>query len=345
MSLDSNLFGQLVPLNALSAEYQRTLAKKSSIQNQQAGQYLFKIGDPLEHAIFILSGEIQLEDATGKRISSLSAGSAGALHRIAHHSPRNLAAKCISNVRYLSVDANLLDLMLTWDQASSLEVNELSPSHAVNQDDWMAKLLQMHVFQMVPPANLQAMFMRMVEIKAQAGDTIIKQDQDGDYFYVIISGQCQVTREAPGHKSLPLAELAPGAYFGEEALIADSQRNATVTMLTDGSLMRLSKQDFRSLLNDPISKRISFNDAQTLVNSGRAKWLDVRLPSEHVAQNLPDSVNLPLFLLRKKLAALDNKMTYIVYCDTSRRSSAAAFVLIQKGYDAYVLDQGIPLQA
>jgi rhodanese-related sulfurtransferase len=39
---------------------------------------------------------------------------------------------------------------------------------------------------------------------------------------------------------------------------------------------------------------------------------------------------------------LDKNLAYIVYCDTSSRSSAAAFVLIQKGFDAYVLDQGIP---
>jgi CRP-like cAMP-binding protein len=344
MSVDSSLFAQLVPLNALSAEYQTNLAKTSSIHSLQAGQHIFKVGDPLDQAIFLLAGEIQLEDSTGKRVSSLSADSPGALHRIAHHSPRKVAAKCLSNVRYLSVDANLLDIMLTWAQANSLEVNELSPDHAVNNDDWMAKLLQMHVFQMVPPANLQAMFMRMTEIDARAGETIVKQDQDGDYFYVIISGKCQVTREAPGHKSLPLAELTPGSYFGEEALIADTQRNATVTMLTDGRLMRLSKQDFRSLLNDPISRRISFDDAQKLVSSGRAKWLDVRLPSEYAAQHLPDSINMPLYLLRMKFNTLDKKIAHIVYCDTSSRSSAATFVLIQKGFDAYVLDKGIPPQ-
>lgn len=344
MSVDSSLFAQLVPLNALSAEYQLNLAKQSSVHSLQAGQYLFKVGDALDQAIFLLTGEIQLEDSTGKRVSSLAAGSPGALHRVSHHSPRKVAAKCVSNIRYLSVDANLLDIMLTWAQANSLEVNELSPEHVVNNDDWMAKLLQMPVFQLVPPANLQAMFMRMSEIKAKAGETIIKQDQDGDYFYAIISGQCQVTREAPGHKSLPLAELAPGSYFGEEALIADTKRNATVTMLTDGSLMRLAKQDFRSLLNDPISRRISFDDAQQLVNAGRAKWLDVRLPSEHAAQKLPGSINMPLYLLRMKFNLLDKKIAHIVYCDTSSRSSAAAFVLIQKGFDAYVLDKGIPLQ-
>lgn len=341
MTVDPRLFTKLVPLNALSQEYQLNLARKSSIHSLRTDQYLFKAGDPLEHAIFLLSGEIALEDSTGKRVSTVVADSADSQHRIAHHSPRRVSARCISNISYLRVDASLLDIMLTWDQSHSLQVSELDEEQAA-ADDWMVKLLQMRVFQMVPPANLQAMFMRMTEIKVLAGDTIIKQDQDGDYFYAIISGQCQVIREVPGHKDLPLAELAPGSCFGEEALITDTKRNATVTMLTDGSLMRLSKQDFRSLLNEPISRRISFSDAQKMVDQGQAKWLDVRLPGEHAAKHLPGSLSVPLYLLRKKLPTLDDKMAYIAYCDTGSRSSAAAFLMIQRGFNTYVLDQGLP---
>ena len=35
--------------------------------------------------------------------------------------------------------------------------------------------------------------------------------------------------------------------FGEEALVSETRRNATVAMLTDGSLMRLNKADFDAL--------------------------------------------------------------------------------------------------
>ncbi|MES2491273.1 MAG: rhodanese-like domain-containing protein, partial [Pseudomonadota bacterium] len=125
-------------------------------------------------------------------------------------------------------------------------------------------------------------------------------------------------------------------------LISDATRNATVTMLTPGNLMRLSKEDFRQLLNAPLTRHMSFADAQKLVDGGQARWLDVRLPSEHQAKNLSNSLNMPLYMLRMKLNTLDSKVTYIVYCDTSRRSAAAAFVLTQKGFDAYVLEKGLP---
>ena len=244
-------------------------------------------------------------------------------------------------MQYFTVDAGLLDVMLTWDQTGSFEVGELQ-SGGDNSDDWMSKLLQMRTFQMIPPSNLQAMFMRMQEVKVEPGQVVVKQGDDGDFFYVIMSGRCMVTREQPNQKAVRLAELETGSCFGEEALISDAKRNATVTALTRGSLMRLSKDDFRKLLNEPLARKISLAEAQKLVTSGQAKYLDVRLPSEFQAHSLPGSLNLPLYMLRMKLTLVDPKTTWIVCCDTGRRSSVAVFILTQKGYDAYVLDKGIP---
>ena len=152
-----------------------------------------------------------------------------------------------------------------------------------------------------------------------------------------------VTREqAAGQKPVKLAELESGSCFGEEALISDAKRNATITMMTRGKLMRLSKDDFRQLLNEPLARKIPFAEADKMVKSGKAKWLDVRLPSEFQAGSLPGAINMPLYLLRMKLGTLDAKTTYIACCDTGRRSSVAVFVLTQKGFESYVLEKGIP---
>ncbi|HEX4896371.1 MAG TPA: cyclic nucleotide-binding domain-containing protein [Solimonas sp.] len=343
-AIDPALFKNYVPLNALRPESQNDLAKKASLSTARAGDYLFKSGDTASAAVFVIEGEVHLEDSSGKALSRVRAGEPASFHRIAHQSPRKVSARCASDVRFLSVDAGLLDVMLTWDQTGSFEVSELNHSGggADSGDDWMTKLLQMRTFQLVPPANLQAMFMRMQELKMEPGQAIVKQGEDGDFFYVIMSGRCIVTREQPNQKPVRLAELETGACFGEEALISDTKRNATVTSLTRGSLMRLSKDDFRKLLNDPLARRVNFNDAKKLVESGKARWLDVRLPTEFQNNALPGALNLPLYMLRMKLATLDTKTTWIVCCDTGRRSSVGVFVLTQKGFDALVLEKGIP---
>jgi rhodanese-related sulfurtransferase len=111
-------------------------------------------------------------------------------------------------------------------------------------------------------------------------------------------------------------------------------------MLTDGVLMQLNKQDFRDLMHEPLLRWV--DEAQALkVIQGKGQWLDVRLPSEFQNLAVEGSINIPLYFVRLKLNALDRKTPYVVVCDTGRRSSAAAFILSERGFDAYVLKGGI----
>jgi rhodanese-related sulfurtransferase len=170
---------------------------------------------------------------------------------------------------------------------------------------------------------------------------VIKQGEEGDYFYIIVQGKCAVTRETPmSRDGIKLAELGVGDTFGEEALIAEAKRNATVTMVTDGVLMRLNKQDFRELMNEPLLQWVNPEQARDIIKRG-GRWLDVRLPSEFQNLAVDGAMNVPLYLIRLKLSALDRKTPYVVYCDTGRRSSAAAYILVERGFDAYVLQGGV----
>jgi rhodanese-related sulfurtransferase len=181
----------------------------------------------------------------------------------------------------------------------------------------------------------------MQQINYKAGDVVLKQGTEGDYFYVLTSGKCLVTRETPLNKDgIKLAELVVGDTFGEEALISDAKRNATVTMTTDGAIMRLGKEDFKRLLNEPMLDWISMAEAEDIIKGG-GKWLDVRLPSEFENDHLSGAINIPLYFIRLKMSTLDENTNYILCCDTGRRSSAGAYILSERGYKAYVLRDGI----
>lgn len=336
-------FRKLSPINGLREESLPHLYKRVAILNEKAGKDLFACGSTSADSYYLISGEIELIDSDGRVTRSLLASSSDALHRIAHQIPRVVTARCKSAVEYIRIDSGLLDVMLTWDQTGSFEVDELGDDDDDDDGDWMSRLLQMKAFQKVPPANLQAMFMRMEQIPVRAGDVVVRQGGDGDYFYVMIKGRAMVTRESPtSPKPIRLDELETGSCFGEESLISDDKRNASVTMLEDGTLMRLAKDDFRSLLTAPLTLDVTLEQGQELVAAGKARWLDVRLPSEYKNHHLDGAINLPLFMLRPKLGSLDKSSQYLVYCDGGRRSVVAAFVLTQKGYEAKVLAGGIP---
>lgn len=342
-SVDTALFATLIPLNSLRPENQRDLARKASVEVAPAGTQLFGIGDSARAAIWVLEGTVSLQDADGHETGKIQGGQPASLHRLAHQSPRRANAVCSTQAKVLKVDAGLLDVMLTWDQTGSFEVGELGGGQAeeMAEGDWMSALLQIDLFQRIPPANLQALFMRMERVEVDAGQTIVEQDADGDFFYVMTAGRALVTRKSGAHaKPVKLAELGPGSCFGEEALIANERRNATVQMLSGGVVHRLAKEDFNALLSDSLTRYFSREDADAAVSSGQAQWLDVRLPSEFRHGAIAGALNVPLIMLRARISALDPNKRYICYCDSQRRSSVAAFILQQAGIPSGVLRGG-----
>ncbi|MGD8378765.1 MAG: cyclic nucleotide-binding domain-containing protein [Gammaproteobacteria bacterium] len=339
--VEREVLKNLSPLNGLKPENQQDLASKTSIQTLGAGRYLFKQGDNDRRTLYVLKGELELR--SGDKVTRvIKGGSEDARHPLAPQVPRQFSARARTDIEYIAVDSDLLDIMLTWDQTGTFEVTELQEEQEIQPDDWMTTILQTKAFHKIPPANIQAIFMRMEAHPAKAGQVIIKQGDDGDYFYIITEGRCMVTRETPTNKNgIKLAELGVGDSFGEEALISNAKRNATITMLTDGTLMRLAKEDFNTLLNEPMLNWVDYDQAREIVDSGKGCWLDVRLPGEYENNHQADAINIPLYFIRLKLDQLDPQKKYVVYCDTGRRSSAAAYILSERGFDAYVLKGGL----
>ena len=338
--LSTELLRKYSPLDGLKRENLAALARKVQIRELSPGQILFKEGDSEKRTVYVVSGLLELLD-DGKVGEIIDGSTDVALNPVSPFFPRRVAARARDRVQYISIDSDLLDVMLTWDQTGSYEVSELHGESEVGGDDWMTMLLQAKAFHKIPPANIQAIFMRMQQINYKSGDVVVKQGSEGDYFYVLTRGTCLITRETPLNKEgIKLAELVVGNTFGEEALISDAKRNATVTMTSDGSVMRLGKDDFNRLLNEPMLDWVDKAAADEIIKNG-GQWLDVRLPSEYENQHKDGAINMPLYFIRLKINTLDTDTKYVVCCDTGRRSSAGAYILSERGFQAYVLRDGI----
>ncbi|HLQ12181.1 MAG TPA: cyclic nucleotide-binding domain-containing protein [Steroidobacteraceae bacterium] len=338
---DVPLLRKLSPLGGMKNENIAALARKVRVSELAANRTLFKEGDSERRCYWLISGMLDLREGD-RTVAMIRGGTPEAKNQLSPKLPRRATARAVDAVEYIVVDADLLDMMITWDQTGTYEVSELQAQFGTGgSDDWMTTLLQTKAFHRIPPANIQAIFMRMQRVACRTGEVIIRQGTEGDFFYAIVSGKCVVTRETPlNREGIRLAELTVGETFGEEALISEAKRNATVAMLTDGVLMRLSKEDFRELMNEPLQQWVDYAGARAVIDRG-GRWLDVRLPSEFQNLAIEGALNIPLYFIRLKLATLDRKIPYVVYCDTGRRSSAGAFILLERGFDAYVLKGGL----
>ena len=220
---------------------------------------------------------------------------------------------------------------------SELDVLALSDESADDRD-WRLALLRTPAFSRLPMAHVAKLFEALEVVEYVVGQTVVSEGDPGDFYYIIRAGQCRVVRTVDG-REVRLGTLRVTDAFGDEALVSENPRNATVAMETDGILLRLSKERFRRLMQAPLLKRVTLNGAQKAAASGKAMLIDVRMEDEFGQQNLAEARNIPLYMLYLKLRHFSKRMKYIVYCDTGARSQAAAFLLARNGFDAYVLDR------
>lgn len=337
MQISEDIIRNLAPFHELSTSRIQEIITRLSYEEIADGHHLFHAGDWDNQTIFLVTGEIALW--TNKKDQEIiSAKSKQARYAIADAQPRKMSAKAFKDVTILRVDSALLNVLLSQNNAKNYQVAEIA---AADESDWMTQVLQSKVFRNIPADNIMQVIMCMEQVDVRAGDIIINQGDEGDYFYIINSGRCQVRRVMrPNTPVVTLAELGAGDSFGEEALVSGLTRNTTITMLTDGRLHRLDKNQFIHLVKNSLLEQITYRDAVAAVKDG-AVLVDFRDHVSYQNASLKDSINVPFFLLRSQLEQLDKSRKYITYCDDGSVSAAAAFYMTQEGFDAAALRSGM----
>lgn len=334
------------PLGSLSDARLNELAAHCQLEAIGRNSDPFLVRSIAGQAVYLLRGELALTypDGTSK---ILMAGSERSRYPIAQRGEVFTSAKTVTDVELVRIDDDLLDVTTTWDQVASVEGPPAGPfkgggalaNWSMMSGMFSVASLKYGAFSQLPPAHIEELLSRFQRIEVRKNDVVISEGSEGDFYFVIENGRCKVERMVGG-VSMLLAELRSGEAFGEEALVSDVKRNATVTMKTDGMLLRLSKKDFVELLREPLLRRVAAEEARAKVANG-AQWIDVRYPSEYQYDRLPGAINIPLSDIRNAFGALDKSKEYVLYCQSERRSAAAAFLLAQRGFKTFVLAGGL----
>jgi rhodanese-related sulfurtransferase len=349
-TMSADLLRKFDPLGSLSEQRLCEFAELCVIEQVRQGQDPFRSHDGNDQLAFLAAGEVQLMFADGSA-ETIAAGSDAARSALTR-AKSTVAATANTDLELIRIDRDLLDIMLTWDQLAEFDASRTGrlkvlvhdntpalPQWKVMSGVFSMSNLRTGAFANLPSAHIAELLNRFARMEVNSGDVIIREGDEGDYYYVIESGRASVTRLVGG-VVVTLADLKSGDAFGEEALVSDAKRNATVTMKLPGMLLRLAKHDFIALLKEPLLNRIQVEAATAKVAAG-AQWLDVRYPSEFQYDRLPGAINIPLAEIRNAFSVLDKSREFVVYCQSGRRSAAAAFLLAHRGFKVFLLDGGL----
>ncbi|MFC1750959.1 cyclic nucleotide-binding domain-containing protein [Pseudomonadota bacterium] len=346
--IDMFALARLSPISSLLDEQIEELAAHTKEFALPPGRPLFKEGEEDNDLIYLIEGEVEIRKADGS-VVNVTSGSRESRRPLVEKVPRRSTAVALTPVLYTRIDRDLVDTMLTWAESASSESEEviMCGEDIVTIDTGALKNKMQHSpnFRKLPAANIDLLLEKMEPVRMCAGEVVIRQGDEGDYFYVIEQGEALVTRiveeDEESEDSIEMAHLQEGSTFGEAALISDKPRNATVSMQTDGVLLRLNKENFLKLMQEPMQNWVTYDDAIKLADEG-AVWIDVQSHEEFNSGHLPGAINIPMNDAHRRSQTLDTDKKYICYCKTGRRSSAAAFILSSYGLNVCVVKNGLP---
>ena len=97
----------------------------------------------------------------------------------------------------------------------------------------------------------------MQNVAFKAGDTIIREGEEGDTAYFIVSGAVDVI-VGRGDKAQTVGRLETGEVFGEMSLIDPGPRSATVIAASDTECLAASYQDFVAAIEENPERAVGF---------------------------------------------------------------------------------------
>lgn len=343
--INKELLNRFHPLSSVDAHYQDQLLQGALIEPFEANEFILKKSTDSEFLYFLLEGSVEIRFSFENRLL-INAGEEQAQFALQDTQNNEGAVRATEDCQILAVHKDALEQALAWSQQYNYEILhchdlEHSLESAIIDDnfeeDWSTQFIQSPLASNLSSSQLHRLFQEIEAVEVKKGDVIVHHQSEADFFYIIQSGVCEVLTDANGAFRGQVFELTAGAYFGDEALVADTLRNASVVMASDGRLARLSRDAFLSIVKSALVKSRSV--AQLDADGGLAAQyiIDVRFPFEIMPNESKAAEIIPICELRKQLDSFDPTRVYCVTSDGGLRSELATYLLRQAGLEAYCL--------
>ena len=212
----------------------------------EAGTDVIVQGDNGDNFYVIESGscEVYLNDI-GKVGSPLTKGQSFGELALMYNTPRAATIKAVSKCKLWYIDRNWFRTIVTVLQAKRTEkyvgyLTKVKFTGTSGKSKTMGEMLSKAQLEQIAGALEVEMF--------QQGESIIREGQEGDYFYIIEEGNVDVIVKASGAE--PVVVKTSGDTFGEKALLSEDKRSASCVAKTVVKCLTLGRDDFVMMLGN-----------------------------------------------------------------------------------------------
>src|SRR2546422_7687917 len=187
----------------------------------------------------------------------------------------------------------------------SAKLNELS--------DEAQSLARVPLFKRLEPHELEKLAEEIDQVNYKAGEVIFHEHDRGDALYVLEEGAVRIWVTDEDVEEVTLAELKPGAFFGELAVLDRGERSSSATAIVDSHLHRLSSDDFQQFLMEHPDCAID-----VICEIGTRMRQTNQLVSQRVSRNINKEIEERSTIGQRvadKVASFGGSWTFIfIYC-------------------------------
>jgi len=321
-------------LDMMSARHLNYLREKSQVFDYTAGDVLFSPPRSPSMGYYLIQGEVEIR-LNGLEKRCVTSGSDESYYSLEDKLPDDAVATALVDCTVLQLSRVMVEQYFSWSTTGvykAVDISSINQSIEKQQTEWMKPLLNSALAKNLTNAEAESFFSLFEEKRVRERDIILHQGESNQYFYIIKSGKAKFCYPS-GEEHV----VQVGSYFGDESLIPDAASSVQVEMLTQGLVAKLEKQYFIQYIKNSLVKRVNLKQ---LEHFSREKYvlLDVRFPAEFKAGHLERAINMPLSALNRRFTELDPVRMVILTLESGARGELAAYILQQKGYRAFVLD-------
>ncbi|KAL4439096.1 hypothetical protein ABPG74_008871 [Tetrahymena malaccensis] len=216
------------------------------------GDWIIKQGEDGDNLYVVDQGELDCykkfsKDAEDTYLKTYMPGEAFGELALLYNAPRAASIKAKNDSILFSLDRECFN-------------NIVKESAIKRRERFEATLQKVELLDSMDPYERVHLADGIRDIKHKAGEYVIREGEEGKYFYMIEEGQLKATKTENGHE-VQVYEYKEGDYFGELALVKNIPRQANVIAVTDVKLMYLDHDTFKRLLG-PIEGILKRNETR-----------------------------------------------------------------------------------
>jgi len=186
------------------------------------------------------------------------------------------------------------------------------------------------------------------------GDDLMVQGEEGTEFFIIATGKCQVIVRNDSGDEVEIAQLAQGDYCGEQALLQNATRGATVRALCDTKCLVLDQDSFQQIANDEKIRFAKRDAKRNAISAERVKAAQIRMSQE--GDDLKDDDDSKVHPSKAEVewllkcvaenilfSHLDHEQRHVVCSEMYRVTVSKDELLIEQGSEGntfYVVESG-----